>query len=255
MHPTTKWKAFYFISLLPIYIGKIITGISSKIPHLFSPFIPDSNKTLSDVLEEFEKDGQLSEYDKDKDIDYAGFKVFMDIFLEVDTPEELCQHLFLSFVRLPNPLGDKQEGGNAGAANLGSLSKISDRSDGHSKVYRSLPSSIHHGLSERLLHNLTEKLQSMASNKSLFDNQPPQPNADGGGEIVRCRTHSVGACVNPSLAVKQTRKVRSSHTTPPSANCSRGSSRKSNNSSSVSNDKIHCKLDQKQLDLLENLPD
>ena len=25
----------------------------------------------------------------------------MDIFLEVDVPQELCQHLFLSFVRIP----------------------------------------------------------------------------------------------------------------------------------------------------------
>lgn len=27
----------------------------------------------------------------------------MDIFLEVATPEDLCKHLFLSFVRVPQP--------------------------------------------------------------------------------------------------------------------------------------------------------
>ena len=27
----------------------------------------------------------------------------MDLFLEVSTPEDLCKHLFLSFVRLPQP--------------------------------------------------------------------------------------------------------------------------------------------------------
>ncbi|KAJ8925345.1 hypothetical protein NQ315_009175, partial [Exocentrus adspersus] len=33
------------------------------------------------------------------DIDYEGFHKFLDTFLEVRTPEELCRHLFLSFVR------------------------------------------------------------------------------------------------------------------------------------------------------------
>lgn len=34
-----------------------------------------------------------------QDIDYDGFRKFLDTFLEVNTPEELCRHLFLSFVR------------------------------------------------------------------------------------------------------------------------------------------------------------
>lgn len=34
-----------------------------------------------------------------KDIDYEGFKLFMDTYLEVETQEELCKRLFLSFVK------------------------------------------------------------------------------------------------------------------------------------------------------------
>lgn len=34
-----------------------------------------------------------------QDIDYETFRKFLDTFLEVRTPEELCRHLFLSFIR------------------------------------------------------------------------------------------------------------------------------------------------------------
>ena len=43
-----------------------------------------------------------------QEIDYDGFKLFMDIFLEVDAPQQLCQHLFLSFVRIPQA-GNEEE--------------------------------------------------------------------------------------------------------------------------------------------------
>lgn len=39
-----------------------------------------------------------------KDIDYEGFKKFMDTYLEIDTPEDVCSHLFLSFVKRPPKL-------------------------------------------------------------------------------------------------------------------------------------------------------
>lgn len=34
-----------------------------------------------------------------QDIDYEGFRKFLNSYLEIDTPDELCRHLFLSFVR------------------------------------------------------------------------------------------------------------------------------------------------------------
>ncbi|KAG7173384.1 Diacylglycerol kinase beta-like 1, partial [Homarus americanus] len=58
---------------------------------------------LEDVLKEFTGTGALSKYSLDGDIDYEGFQLFMNTFLEVDTPEELCRHLFLSFVKRPRP--------------------------------------------------------------------------------------------------------------------------------------------------------
>ena len=34
-------------------------------------------------------------------IDYEAFHIFVDTYLEVETPEELCKHLFLSFIKRP----------------------------------------------------------------------------------------------------------------------------------------------------------
>ncbi|XP_071826748.1 diacylglycerol kinase beta-like isoform X3 [Apostichopus japonicus] len=59
----------------------------------------DSRKTLKDVLEEFHGNGALSQYNAEQPINYDGFKLFMETYLEVDMPEDLCRHLFLSFVK------------------------------------------------------------------------------------------------------------------------------------------------------------
>ena len=53
-----------------------------------------------------------------QDIDFTGFKIFMDLFLETETPEALVRHLFLSFVQSPH---------KAAAAADGKTLKVTDR--------------------------------------------------------------------------------------------------------------------------------
>ncbi|XP_017774262.1 PREDICTED: diacylglycerol kinase 1 isoform X2 [Nicrophorus vespilloides] len=58
-----------------------------------------SSKKLQDVLVEFCGTGPPYKHNPDGDIDYEAFRLFLDTFLEVHTPEELTRHLFLSFVK------------------------------------------------------------------------------------------------------------------------------------------------------------
>ncbi|XP_043201452.1 diacylglycerol kinase 1-like [Amphibalanus amphitrite] len=183
-----------------------------------------SSKKLKDVLEEFGKDGPLSKYQPDGDIDVEGFKVFMDTFLEQETPEELCRHLFLSFVRRPSRSAIKEmavlSSATACAAitahnqtgsvtNLAQTNSVSEKEDKPTSLAERL-----HGLTGRLQHGLTHHRSSESA-------EPSQ----------RTRTGSLGASVHPMFTVTSPGVTeRSSDSSPSHSQVSRNSSRKSNNS-------------------------
>lgn len=134
-------------------------------------FAAYSNKTISDVLEEFEDGGCLSDYDRNEDIDLQGFQKFLDCFLEVSTPEDLSRHLFQTFVHPP----DKPD------IRGGALQNSRLSSGGHRLV------SGKSGQFYDKLHGITDKLQQLgtrerrgseiecpANNNHPVDTSPPK---------------------------------------------------------------------------------
>lgn len=75
-----------------------------------------SSKKIKDVLAEFNKCGNLKQYDPHKPISYDVFKLFMRSYLEAELPQTLSKHLFLAFSQKPrqkSPDHPKAEASNS----------------------------------------------------------------------------------------------------------------------------------------------
>ncbi|XP_033219485.1 diacylglycerol kinase 1 isoform X2 [Belonocnema kinseyi] len=208
-----------------------------------------STKKLQDVLTEFcgtaTTPGSLAKYHPDgvssshlllcnnSDIDYDGFRKFLDTYLEVTTPDELSRHLFLSFVKKGHRGIDGKALKMAVLSSTTACAAITSHTTSSSNVNSTgLPggtSTESHGSSfADKIHGLTEKLQALGHHRTDSE------------ASAKARTGSV----HPTLTVAHTSyschdvlEKKSTESSPSHSQMSRNSSRKSNNSLLVNNGK------------------
>uniref|UniRef100_A0A2H1W4M5 SFRICE_008405 n=1 Tax=Spodoptera frugiperda TaxID=7108 RepID=A0A2H1W4M5_SPOFR len=146
------------------------------------------------------------------DIDYEGFRWFLDTFLEISAPDELSRHLFLSFVRRDRRPALREM---AAASSTAACAAVTAHADHQGKL--SLASKI---------HGLAERLQQLG--KSSGDS------VDGSDKGSRSRTGSVHpmftVTTHPSYSSHELCLDRRNETSPSHSQMSRNSSRKSSNS-------------------------
>ncbi|KYN07619.1 Diacylglycerol kinase 1, partial [Cyphomyrmex costatus] len=206
----------------------------------------DSTRKLQDVLAEFCGSNTTSsgvpKYHPDGDIDYEGFRKFLNSYLEIDTPEELCRHLFLSFVRK----GSRGVDGKAFKcydavlqemavlSSTTACAAITSHTTSSSNVNStgvpggtSTEGHVGSSLADKI-HGITEKLQALGHHRTE-------------SEVSRTKTGSV----HPMLTVTHTSyschdvlEKKSTDSSPSQSQMSRNSSRKSNNSLLVNNGKL-----------------
>ncbi|XP_053408609.1 diacylglycerol kinase beta-like isoform X3 [Mercenaria mercenaria] len=157
--------------------------------HQLQEYTSYSNKKLKDVLEEFNNNGVLSKYNPEEPIDYEGFRLFMETYLDADIGEDLCGHLFLSFNK-KSPTALLPPGGGNKELSVRDVAAVASQTVCAPITHQT--TEIHvdgkqerSGLAEKL-HGITEKLHSlghsgdkgMASNPAIEKAQSSEKEYD-----------------------------------------------------------------------------
>ncbi|XP_018332951.1 diacylglycerol kinase 1 isoform X2 [Agrilus planipennis] len=200
-------------------------------------FASYSTKKLEDVLEEFCGKGPPYKHNPDGEIDYENFRKFLDTFLELRTPEELCRHLFLSFVRHNVRIDGKAFKEMAALSSTTACAPITSHNrDGGSAINDNMEKS---GITSEKGSNygeiLVEKIQGIGE-KLLGHHR-----SDSDTSTTRVKSGSVHPMLtvtHTSFSCTEVLSKKSVESSPSHSQISRNSSKKSNNSLLINNGKL-----------------
>ncbi|XP_072378619.1 diacylglycerol kinase 1 isoform X2 [Diabrotica undecimpunctata] len=196
----------------------------------------DSTKKLQDVLVEFCGAGPPYKHNPDGEIDYEGFHKFLDTFLEVRTPEELCRHLFLSFVRRGVKVEGKAFKEMTVLSSTTACAPVTSHNKGSTPNVNSIGDPPKHTEEKATTYGemLVEKIHGIGE-KLLGHHRSDSD----------CSTRGKTGTVHPMLTVTHTSYSchevlgkKSTDSSPSHSQISRNSSKKSNNSLLVNNGKL-----------------
>ncbi|XP_050326145.1 diacylglycerol kinase 1 [Bactrocera neohumeralis] len=202
-----------------------------------------STRKLQDVLQDFCAPHASPKFNPDGDIDYDGFRCFLDAFLDCETPVDLAKHLFVSFLK-PNvtqsQLHGKALNQMAAISSTTACAAVTSHTKGSipnissiAEIAAPAASEARHTFVEKI-HGITDKLHSLSGH---LTHDPSKTGSVHPMVTVTPSPLASGPSIfQSSAAARRSVDSSPSHSQANHSQMSRNSSKKSNNS-------VNCKID------------
>ncbi|XP_054739421.1 diacylglycerol kinase 1 [Anastrepha obliqua] len=202
-----------------------------------------STRKLQDVLQEFCAPHASPKFNPDGDIDWDGFRRFLDAFLDCETPVDLAKHLFVSFLK-PNvtqsQLHGKALNQMAAISSTTACAAVTAHTKGSIPNINSIAEIAAPTASEprntfvEKIHGITDKLHSLSGH---LTHDPSKTGSVHPMVTVTPSPLASGPSIfQSSAAARRSVDSSPSHSQANHSQMSRNSSKKSNNS-------VNCKID------------
>ncbi|XP_039955549.1 diacylglycerol kinase 1 [Bactrocera tryoni] len=202
-----------------------------------------STRKLQDVLQDFCAPHASPKFNPDGDIDYDGFRCFLDAFLDCETPVDLAKHLFVSFLK-PNvtqsQLHGKALNQMAAISSTTACAAVTSHTKGSipnissiAEIAAPAASEARHTFVEKI-HGITDKLHSLSGH---LTHDPSKTGSVHPMVTVTPSPLASGPSIfQSSAAARRSVDSSPSHSQANHSQMSRNSSKKSNNS-------VNCKIE------------